>query len=328
MIAPKIPGGLTILISSAGRRVALLEAFRSGAHELGLELTIVATDMLPEWSAACRVADHRAAVPPVTDPAFLPRTVALCRDHGVKLLVPTIDPELSVLAGAASSLEAEGIRVLADPILVDIAGDKLATARWLDSIGVPVPLTESITAVRAGAPMVWPAIVKPVHGSASRGLSLVRDRRELPAHDIEPMIVQQQLIGEEWTINAFVDDRGSLRSVVPHRRVSIRAGEVEKGVTQRVASFRDVAARIVDHLPSPRGPFCFQAILHADGSFGVFEINARFGGGYPLTDRAGATYAKWLLAEAAGVPGETSDDWIEGTTMLRYDAAVFVSPCV
>ncbi|MCD2317023.1 ATP-grasp domain-containing protein [Sphingomonas sp. IC-11] len=318
---------VTILLSSAGRRVALLEAFRSGARELGIELTVIATDMNPQWSAACRIADHAAVVPAAGDPRFVEETAALCEQYGVGLIVPTIDPELPVYAAALDVFERAGTRILADPDLIGLSSNKLDTARWLAAIGVPVPLTQAIEAVRCGMPMTWPAIVKPAYGSASRGVSVAHTLNDLPGAWSEPMVVQQQLIGEEWTVNAFVDSRGVLRTVVPHRRVAVRAGEVEKGVTQRVPAFRDVAEQIVSHLPSPAGPFCFQAIIEPDGTIGVFEINARFGGGYPLADRAGATFAKWLLAETAGLPVEAADDWIEGMTMLRYDAAVFGMPC-
>ena len=58
----------------------------------------------------------------------------------------------------------------------------------------------------------------------------------------------------------------------------------------------------------------------------VFEINARFGGGFPLTHRAGARFTRWLLEEAAGLLSTAHNDWQEGVTMLRYDAAVFVPP--
>lgn len=55
----------------------------------------------------------------------------------------------------------------------------------------------------------------------------------------------------------------------------------------------------------------------------VFEINARFGGGYPLADQAGGRFAESLLARVAGLPECASDHWREGVTMVRYDSAVF-----
>jgi carbamoyl-phosphate synthase large subunit len=58
----------------------------------------------------------------------------------------------------------------------------------------------------------------------------------------------------------------------------------------------------------------------------VFEINARFGGGYPLAHQAGATFSQWLLEEVAGLPATANDRWQDGVLMLRYDSAVFSSP--
>jgi carbamoyl-phosphate synthase large subunit len=59
------------------------------------------------------------------------------------------------------------------------------------------------------------------------------------------------------------------------------------------------------------------------GTPAVFEINARFGGGYPLAHRAGAQFAQWLLEEASGRRLSAHNDWQGGVVMLRYDQAVF-----
>jgi carbamoyl-phosphate synthase large subunit len=105
--------------------------------------------------------------------------------------------------------------------------------------------------------------------------------------------------------------------------MEIRAGEVSKGRTERLPALMDVAQRMATVLPRCRGAMCFQAIVSAQGEIAVFEINARFGGGYPLAHAAGATFSRWLLQEAMGAESFASDVWREGVTMLRYDAAVF-----
>ena len=61
------------------------------------------------------------------------------------------------------------------------------------------------------------------------------------------------------------------------------------------------------------------------GEFAVFEINAQFGGGYPLAHHAGARFSQWLLEEMADLPSTASTLWKEGVAMLRYDTAVFVN---
>ncbi|UVO51679.1 ATP-grasp domain-containing protein [Sphingomonas sp. SUN019] len=320
---------VTLLLTSAGRRVALLEAFRHGAEAAGIDLTVLACDLAPDMSAACRVADRRFAVPRVDDPDYITALLAICRDHNVGLLVPTIDTELLALANAAESFASIGCHVaISAPAVIDIARDKLATATFLDASGIPSPRTTALAALRAGcADCGWPAILKPRHGSASRGLAIARGPDDLPQTEQEPMIVQQLLSGEEWTVNLYFDDHGALRTVVPHRRLQVRAGEVEKGVVQRDPALQTIAERIADHLPGPRGVLCFQAMRDAGGAFSVFEINARFGGGYPLADRAGATFARWLLERCTGLPDTAHDGWTAGVTMLRYDAAIFIDRC-
>jgi carbamoyl-phosphate synthase large subunit len=138
------------------------------------------------------------------------------------------------------------------------------------------------------------------------------------------MVVQERLVGDEYTVNIFFDRKGELRCAIPHLRIATRAGEVSKGRTARLAALEDMAKRLAEILPGARGPLCFQAIVNSEGVPSLFEINARFGGGFPLSHRAGAHFSRWLLEEAAGLPLSADDNWQSGVQMLRYDAAIFL----
>lgn len=319
---------LTMLVTSAGRRVALLQAFRRGAEELGVELDLLACDLEPELSAACHVADHAFAVPAATDAEYVPSILGICRDRHVQLVVPTIDPELAPLARARDRFAALGTHVSTSaPEAIDIARDKLKTAEFLAAHDIPTPRTATLAAVRADPESwAWPVLVKPRHGSAGRSVSVARTPADLPSDADEPMIVQTLLEGEEWTVNLYIDDAGRVRAVVPHRRIKVRAGEVEKGVTRRAPRLIELGERIAAGLPGARGVLCYQAMVAPDGEASVFEINARFGGGYPLADHAGAAFARWLMEARLGMPSSAGNDWAEDVVMLRYDAAVFVAP--
>jgi carbamoyl-phosphate synthase large subunit len=94
-------------------------------------------------------------------------------------------------------------------------------------------------------------------------------------------------------------------------------------VTRRLESLLALARRLGEVLPGPYGALCFQAIVGPDGDASVFEINARFGGGYPLAHRAGGQFARWLVEERLGLPVSAHDAWQDGLMMLRYDAALF-----
>lgn len=314
-----------ILVSSAGRRVGLIECFRRAARALDIDLQILACDLDPDLSAACAVADRAFAVPAYDHPEFTGRLAEIARAHDVRLLVPTIDPELVPLAAAAGDFARFDCRVhVSTPPVIDVVRDKLETMRVLDAAGVPVPRTGMLEEVRGElSRWDWPLFLKPNAGSASRSISMVRSMADLPETTAEPMILQQYLDGPEHTVNAFIDDGGTLQSVISHRRLRIRAGEVEKGVTERHPAHRAMAEGILRALPDLRGAFCFQVMDDRLTGARVIEINARFGGGYPLVDHAGATFAQWLLEEVAGLPRTVHDDWREGVLMLRYDAAVF-----
>lgn len=318
---------LRMLISSAGRRVALLRSFRSSAAELGIDLEVFACDLNPGWSSACMEADHAFAVPPVSAPDYAEGLLSFAGQKGVTLIVPTIDTELLALAEARDRFAAAGITVaIGSSALVEIARDKLLTARFLEQADVPTPRTDLPEAALASPDSWrWPLIAKPRHGSCSRGIGTVADVDELRRMDMpEPYIVQERLVGREFTVNLYFDASGTLRCAVPHERLQVRGGEVEKGQTLRHPEFTVLAERLADAMDRPFGAMCFQAILSATGDISVFEINARFGGGYPLAHAAGATFARWLIEHATGRPSTASDAWRSGTMMLRYDDAVFM----
>ena len=87
----------------------------------------------------------------------------------------------------------------------------------------------------------------------------------------------------------------------------------------------DLAERVGGALPGALGALNFQCFLGEDGVVRMIEINARFGGGYPLAQQAGANFPRWLIEETLGLPSTARlDDWEEGVVMLRYDEAVFV----
>jgi carbamoyl-phosphate synthase large subunit len=67
-----------------------------------------------------------------------------------------------------------------------------------------------------------------------------------------------------------------------------------------------------------------QCFLTPDDEVVFIEINPRFGGGVPLSIRAGADSPRWLLELLTGrSPSMPVDAWADGMFMLRYDHAIF-----
>lgn len=318
---------LTVLFSSAGRRVELMQCFRADAKELGLDLRVLAVDLNPAMSPACQVADKSIAVARCTETAFIPQLLEVCAAEKVSLVIPTIDTELETLAINAGRFGELNTRVaVSSAEVVRLARNKIETIRFFARHGIPTPRTAPLDGLLSRpADWRWPVVLKPIDGSSSIGVHTVETLESARALAIDRAryLAQEKWQGCEHTVNVFFDREGRLRCAVPHLRCEIRAGEVSKGITGRHPALMAAAARLGEVLPGARAALCFQAIVTPQGEAAVFEINARFGGGYPLAHRAGANFSKWLLEETAGLPCSAHDRWQEHVVMLRYDAAVF-----
>ena len=133
----------TILISSVGRRAQLVDCFRRGARELGLELRVLGADAAPNLSPASQLVDRCFPVPLCSDSAFADEMVRLCEQEEVRLVVPTIDPELPVYARCKQRFEAAGTTVLiSGPRTVAIAADPYRTQYNKDMREVALKIIE------------------------------------------------------------------------------------------------------------------------------------------------------------------------------------------
>lgn len=321
---------MNVLISSAGRRVGLLRSFRRALADSGLAGAVLAVDSSP-FSAALQDADQGWVVPRCREETFIPTMLDLCRREQVSLVVPTIDTELAAYAEHREQFADVGTLVaVSSPEAVRIAGDKTLTNQHFLSNGIP-----TARQWRFGDPATnteaipFPVIVKPRSGSAGIGVQTVSDTAALRSAcaAVADSLVEELLDGDEYTVNVYVNGLGECIAQVPHRRMEVRAGEVSKGVTVRNATMMEVAKKATESLPGAFGALCLQAKLDAcSGLPHFFEINARFGGGFPLTHAAGADFARYLLREVLGDPvREPPTDWVDGLAMLRFDEPIFLS---
>jgi carbamoyl-phosphate synthase large subunit len=310
-----------ILVSSAGRRGALVGILRRSLANLGLSGPILATDV-SGYAAAFHLADRGIVVPPQADPGFVDALLDVCERERVRLVVPTHDGELPLLAAARDRFDAIGTAVsISAPETIAIGRDKAQTHAWLTEHGFPTVRQGSVSDVlAAAASWQWPLIAKPRSGSAGIGVVHCASVADLPEGDV---VVQELARGAEHTVDVLVLRDGRCRVAVPRRRIEVRAGEVAKAVTVRHAALEALVRGIAEMLPGAYGVLNVQVFVAGD-ELRVIEVNARYGGGFPLAYEAGARLPDWTIEELLGRPSTASDDWREGLVMLRYDEAVFV----
>ncbi len=315
----------TILVTSAGRRGALVELLRRSLAEAGTPGRVLAADA-SQLSAAYHLADAGFLVPPHADPGYVDTLLELCAREDVRLVIPTHDGELPLLAAARDRFTAAGVTVsVSAPETVAIGRDKAQTHAFCLQHGFPTVRQAAREVVLAQTDAWrWPLIAKPREGSASIGVQLVDTPDDLERLDRADIVVQEIAAGDEHTVDVLVLRDGRVVCPVPRRRIEVRAGEVSKGVTVRDAGLQELVAQIAGALPGAYGVLNVQVFVSDDG-YRVVEINARYGGGFPLAFEAGAHYPTWQIQEVLGETPAVSEDWRDRLLMLRYDEAVFVT---
>jgi len=155
----------------------------------------------------------------------------------------------------------------------------------------------------------------------------VNNRKELLffARRIPNCIVQEFIKGTEHTCDVYVDFCMKARCVVPRKRIEVRTGEVSKGQVVKHPAIMSQATRLVETLGAGPGVITLQLFLTDDEKVKFIEINPRFGGGVPLSIKAGANFPKWILQELlASKTNIRFDAFKDNLIMLRYDGEVWL----
>ena len=314
-----------ILFSCAGRRVAMIRAFRRALADLGLTGTLIGTDVTRSAPAVHEV-DLAEIIPPVTSPDYLDRLTDLVGRHTVRLLVPLTDLDLVLLSRAADGLAQLGCTAAIAPEPIVLAcRDKIAFARLVAEAGLPS--ISSLTLDEFRAEPFYPCFAKPISGSAAVGTRVLQSEDDLVTHVMlfgEDLMLQEYIEGSEYTLDVYRRRDGVVCAVVPRQRLEIRDGEVAKGITVNDPELIDAALTVINHLPGLWGVFNLQCRRPLGGEPHFFELNPRFGGGAPLTITAGVDLPKMLIAELAGQTVEPRiGQFTDRLLMTRYDEAFY-----
>lgn len=284
---------MNILFTGVGRRIELLQAFRNAALVLDKELKIYGADMAGT-APALAYCDFARRVVAMKDPQYIDDLLRICTDDYIDLLIPTIDTDLLVLSENKEKFEAIGTRVMiSDPDKIQICRDKNNTSQFFADCGIHAPMpVNDWREYKAG----YPAFIKPKDGSSSINAFKVENREELEVYagQIEDYIVQPFISGREYTIDIFCDWEGSPVSIVPRERLQVRAGEVLKTRIDLDQAMIEESKKLCSAF-KPCGPMTVQLIRDAAGIDWFIEINPRFGGGAPLSMKAGARSAEAIL---------------------------------
>lgn len=295
-----------IMFTSVGRRVELVQAFRHAANELEVGLTIIGVDISPS-APALFFCDETRIVCGIYNENYIPQLLSICETEKVDCLIPTIDTDLLLLAENKKRFEKIGTKVLISAVdKVKLCRDKNYTGEYFQSVGLksptPVNSIEKFEEMLRTGKVQFPAFIKPKDGSSSINAFRVDTLDDLKTHaaKIDGYIIQPFISGKEYTVDIFCDYEGNPVYITPRERLVVRSGEVLKTrIAQDDTIIGEMKTLVEDYKPC--GQITVQLIQDQDSNENYYiEINPRFGGGAPLSMKAGADSAKALLRMLSG----------------------------
>lgn len=316
---------VSVLILSAGRRVELIKCFKNGRDELGIEGKVVAVD-ISDTAPALYHADCFYLVPRVSDDLYIHSIIEVCQKENIDLIIPTIDTELKKLSENKDLIERQTnakVHVSSERV-INICRDKYNTQDFFEQHGFGVPRLITHDDI-INKNYNFPLFIKPLNGSSSINTFKVNNEKELEffIEYVPSPLVQEFIEGEEFTVDVFTDFEGQPITIVPRVRLATRGGEVAKGLIKKDLAVIKAVKEVVKAL-KPSGHITIQCMKTKDG-IKFIEINPRFGGGAPISIKAGANSPKYLYQLLMGDSLVYHEEFEEGILGLRYDEAVFLN---
>ncbi len=317
---------VNVLITSAGRRGALVKCFKDTIKEMErCRGKVISVDASP-LAAALHLSDKYYIVPRISDSNYINILLNLCMEENIKLIIPTIDTELLILSQNKKKFEKNGIRIaISDTKVIEVCSDKLKTFQFFKENNIPTVETFSYYQVDEMQNFSYPLFIKPCKGSAGINTYKINNKKELDffIDYIENPVIQEFAEGQEFTLDILADLRGRIINVVPRERIEIRAGEINKGRTVKEEGLIEYGKIIVEKLGGI-GSITIQC-FKKDDEIKFTEINPRFGGGYPLSFAAGVNYPELLIRMVLGNKvAPRLGEFEENLIMLRWEDAVFI----
>lgn len=251
-----------------------------------------------------------------TDHDVLQHITSVCQENQINILIPFVDPA-TILAPQASAVLPNCFVPSASEDLARMFYDKRQAQHWFEENSIDVPhFTGS-----------FPAIAKPVHGSASNGLRVLFDKNEtdqfFQRHSETDFLLQRHVTGEEFSVDCYVEKSHEIIAIVPRIRLQVAGGEVIKSKTVNDPNLISATEKIIKR-SGLTGPLCIQFIKEAEtGKLFAIEVNPRFGGGVLASIEAGADMPFYLLNEYLGIRNKPCTDWQAGMLMMRAHREFF-----
>ena len=305
-----------ILILSAGRRVELLEVFKKSLKKNRL-IKIFTADSNPNFSPACKINKYSFKLPKCNEKRYIKELLKKCIENNICVVIPTIDDELLILASKKKFFLKYDINlVVSDFKLVNRSNNKLLTKNIFTDLKIKYPKIYDINNLR------FPCINKPIKGSSSKNITIVKSFKDLSLNLIENKknYFSKLIKGyAEFTADLYFNKEKRLKAISVRERIDVRNGEVIKSKTNILLTNK--VFKYFEKIDGAIGPLTIQFFYNKKNKdiYGI-EINPRLAGGCTLSYYAGMNFPKFIVNEYIFNKSITKIFKIKkNLLLLRYD---------
>lgn len=316
----------SVLFTSPGRRVELIQLFKENFPK---DSNFYGTDF-DSTSPASYLLDKVFKVQYEINDKYAEKILDICINNKINLVIPLIDPDLLCLSKIQKRFSENNINLMLSSYdRIGIAYDKFKTYQFLNEINLPTFKTCLASDTNLHK-LHFPIILKPRKGSSGKGVVKIENGNELKLYTknlTNEFILQEYMEGEEITVSIYGDEKGICYEAIQRKRLKIRGGEVERGVTIKNNNILTIVRKFVKEY-RPKGAINIQIIVNNE-KYKILEINPRFGGGYPLAHKAGANFPRLLLNELLGKKNKPNiGNYTENLYMFRFDKAIYTKDLI
>ncbi len=255
---------------------------------------------------------------------FLSRLRTIQQRVGMDVIIPTLDAELPSFIDAQAELQQMGIAMCL-PTREQLAlrsKSSLADLGRRAEIAVPATAVVSSPAelMHVHHQVPYPMFVKGAFYGATLVYSLeeaVAAFHKVVAHWGLPVVVQAQILGEEFNVVAVGDGQGGLIGCVAMKKMLVTdKGKGWAGVTVRDPALIRLTKSFM-RTTRWRGPCEIELIRSQRGGYYLIEVNPRFPAWVYLSATAGVNLARATVELALGQPVSPLLDYEAGKMFVR-----------
>jgi carbamoyl-phosphate synthase large subunit len=267
---------------------------------------------------------HRfCEAPKASDPAYEHALKAVVDRDAIDLVIPMSEAELLLLASAGHSGLGGAHLLMANRLAIDVGADKLKTAQFLESIGVPAPWT-ALAENFAGQKHL-PCIFKPRRGAGSKAVYRCDTAEEVEFYRLRhaDAIVQELLLPAEQEVTCGVYRSGEGRIAVLQLLRTLTGGFTGWAQVIDEPEVFSQCSRLAEALDL-RGSINVQLRITENGPR-IFEINPRFSSTVLMRHQMGFCDLVWSIQDLAGEDVHFFSP-AAGTTAVRVQGAQLLKP--